>query len=182
LLIPSLLNNKERSLDANVPACTNSVHTLQPALYNNRKTFRNFCTSERIKVLVNGEDDKHGLHQTDGSLESSLDHLALISSKIEEISPGELKDVEVREACGTLSSLAHSMHKRDSSQTYLEKRGRVAWNIFRRLLVEDNLFDPLEDTLLPIHGYPVIIDHTLCHNVSFLFQFLKLSVLVLCSF
>eukprot|EP00557_Chaetoceros_sp_GSL56_P006495 CAMPEP_0176503992 /NCGR_PEP_ID=MMETSP0200_2-20121128/15682_1 /TAXON_ID=947934 /ORGANISM="Chaetoceros sp., Strain GSL56" /LENGTH=900 /DNA_ID=CAMNT_0017903367 /DNA_START=234 /DNA_END=2934 /DNA_ORIENTATION=+ len=80
------------------------------------------------------------------------------------IKPGEMKDVEVREACRALDTLAHSINKNDLAPKDCDKRGEISWLILKRLMTEDNLFDPVNDVLLPIHGYPIIVDHALCHN------------------
>jgi len=117
-------------------------------------------------VFVNGTEDERDINHINASPESSLDKLTLIASKIEEIRSGELKEVEVREACRALNTLAHSINKDVIEGKSRMERGELAWTIFRRLLVEDNLFDPVEDSLLPIHGYPIIVDHAICHNVS----------------
>ena len=124
--------------------------------------FRKFSNSG-VKVLIS---DDHIRYDTDESSQTTVERLASISLKIDERASGDLENVEVREACEALSSLAHSMNEHDVTDAFLEERGRIAWNIFRRLLVEDNLYDALGDDLLPIHGYPIIIDHTVCHNVS----------------
>ena len=125
---------------------------------------RGLATSERIKVVVNNEERfENTVEQGESTyLESSV----RVSSKIEEISPGGLKEVDIREVCRALNDLAHSYNKKECSKDRLYQRGNIAWSLFCRLLVEDNLFDTANDTLLPIHGYPVIIDHALCHSVS----------------
>jgi pentatricopeptide repeat protein len=87
-----------------------------------------------------------------------------MAEHINKVKPGEMKEVEVREACRVLDALAHSMHKNDLEPKECDKRGEVSWLLLKRLMTEDNLFDPVNDVLLPIHGYPVIVDHALCHN------------------
>ncbi len=167
-LIPAFINRRELHLDAKNSACGIIGAKYQPPnIYRNNTFSRYLSISDQIKVIVNNENEEYGLLKEEGSLESFLDRVALISSKIKGSLPGELKDAEVREACKMLEALAHSIHTQDLTESFLKRRGDIAWSIYRRLLIEDNLFDPVEDIMLPIHGYPVIIDYTLCHNVSF---------------
>jgi len=138
-----------------------------PALRQRRQDigYRYFSEVQNIKIVVN--EYEHNNDRNEGS-QSSKDASVLridsISATIDKIKLGGMKEVEVREACQALNELAHSMHKKDLDAPVCEQRGELAWALFRRLMIEDNLFDPNQDSLLPIHGYPIIVDHALCHS------------------
>lgn len=125
-------------------------------------SFSSFSAPGGIVVQVNTSGEKNRLER--GAMSCSLDKIRTIAQNINKIRPAEMKEVEVREAYRVLDTLAHSMHKNDLEPKECDRRGELAWMILKRLMIEDNLFDPVNDVLLPIHGYPVIVDHALCHN------------------
>jgi len=126
---------------------------------------RYFSEVQNIKIVVNENVDFGSRHaRARGSEEASIKSIASKSASFVKIKSGKMKEVEVREAYQALNELAHSMHKKDLDAQLCERRGEIAWTLFKRLLIEDNLLDQGQDTLLPIHGYPTIVDHALCHS------------------
>ena len=139
-----------------------------PSLSHSSQQFQicRFVSSmESIKVVVGGKDEMK-INEYAAHSEATIDQTSAISSKIERIPPGELKEVEVREACAVINTLAHSVRIDGVSDKDRKKRGKLAWLIFRRLLIEDELFDSTRDIMLPFQGHPTIVDYGLCHNVS----------------
>jgi hypothetical protein len=127
--------------------------------------YRYFSEVQNIKIVVNEYEHNNGRNERSQSTKgASVLRIDSISATIDRIKVGGMKEVEVREACQALNELAHSIHKKDLDASVCEQRGELAWVLFRRLMIEDNLFDLYQDSLLPIHGYPIIVDHALCHS------------------
>lgn len=127
--------------------------------------YRYFSEVQNIKIVVNEYEHNNGRNERSQSTKgASVLRIDSISATIDRIKVGGMKEVEVREACQALNELAHSIHKKDLDASVCEQRGELAWVLFRRLMIEDNLFDLNQDSLLPIHGYPIIVDHALCHS------------------
>ena len=127
---------------------------------------RYFSEVQNIKIVVNENADINSSTHTRAhdSKEASISRIDSISATFDKIKLGEMKEVEVREAYQALNELAHSMHKKDLDAQLCEQRGEIAWTLFKRLLIEDHLFDPVQNSLLAIHGQPIIVDHALCHS------------------
>jgi hypothetical protein len=105
-------------------------------------SFSSFSAPGGIVVQVNTSGEKIQLERD--SMSCSLDKICTIAQNINKIRPAEMKEVEVREAYRVLDTLAHSMHKNDLEPKECDRRGELAWMILKRLMIEDNLFDPVE--------------------------------------
>ncbi len=154
-----------------------------------RRHFTTHASEEGIHVVVNGKnvdgasagaDVGPSVSTNAAPLEGtttqshgkvSLESISEFANKLKGKGDDKLDDLTAREITKAIDTLAHSIHKDDLGKADCNRRGELSWTLLKKVLAEDGLFDPnvVEENLegISIEKDPRLLDHTICHNVSF---------------
>jgi hypothetical protein len=98
---------------------------------HHRCTFSTRYFSDPVSLTVQVDDIGERNLLSGNTLLNKLEKIDAISVNIMKLKPGDMKEVQVREACQALDTLANSMQKTELGPQLCDKRGEISWVLLK---------------------------------------------------